>query len=97
MLKKTLGTNTGKEIQIDDLFIESYKDNKFIKGGTLTLIGNEIFGTNGRISCVVDSKTGDEFMVSKKKQSIQLTGIIKSYDDLSGLIIEPCIILSNID
>ena len=97
LLKKTLGTNTGKEIQIDDLFIESYEDNKFIKGGTLTLIGNELFGTNGRISCVVDSKTGDEFMVSKKRQSIQLTGIIKSYDDLSGLIIEPCIILSNIE
>lgn len=97
LLKKTLGTNTGKEIQIDDLYIESYEDNKFIKGGTLTLIGNEELGTDGRISCVVDSKTGDEFMVSKKRQSIQLTGIIKSYDDLSGLIIEPCIILSNID
>jgi hypothetical protein len=95
-IKKTLGTNTGREIQIDDLYIWSFDDTKYTKGGTLQLINDDSMGTQSRISCVVDAKTGDEFMVNRVRQSLQIIGRIKSYDDFSGLIIEPCIVLNSI-
>jgi hypothetical protein len=95
-IKKTLGTSTGREIQIDDLYIWSYDDTKYIKGGTLQLINDDSMGTQARISCIVDAKTGDEFMVNRVRQSLQITGRIKSYDDYSGLTIEPCVVLNNI-
>ena len=95
-IKKILGTNTGREIQIDDLYIWSFDDTKYTKGGTLQLINDDSMGTQSRISCVVDAKTGDEFMVNMYRQSLQIIGRIKSYDDYSGLTIEPCIVLSSI-
>ena len=95
-IKKTLGTSTGREIQIDDLYIWSYDDTKYIKGGTLQLINDDSMGTQARISCIVDAKTGDEFMVNRVRQSLQIAGRIKSYDDYSGLTIEPCVVLNNI-
>lgn len=95
-IKKTLGTSTGREIQIDDLYIWSYDDAKYIKGGTLQLINDDSMGTQARISCIVDAKTGDEFMVNRVRQSLQIIGRIKSYDDYSGLTIEPCVVLNNI-
>lgn len=96
-IKKILGTSTGKEIQIDDLYIWSYDDSKYIKGGTLQLINDDSMGTQARISCIVDAKTGDEFMVNRVRQSLQIIGRIKSYDDYSGLTIEPCIVLNAIE
>ena len=95
-IKKILGTSTGREIQIDDLYIWSYDDTKYIKGGTLQLINDDSMGTQSRISCIVDAKTGDEFMVNRVRQSLQIIGRIKSYDDYSGLTIEPCTVLNNI-
>jgi len=95
-IKKILGTSTGREIQIDDLYIWSYDDTKYIKGGSLQLINDDSMGTQSRISCIVDAKTGDEFMVNRVRQSLQIIGRIKSYDDYSGLTIEPCTVLNNI-
>ena len=95
-IKKTLGTNIGREIQIDDIYIWSFNDTKYTKGGTLQLINDDSMGTDSRISCVVDAKTGDEFMVNRVRQSLQIIGRIKSYDDFSGLIIEPCTVLNSI-
>lgn len=95
-IKKLLGTNIGREIVIDDLYIWSYQDDRYIKGGPLELWSDDSMGSDTRISCAVSPEVGDKFMVNRMRQSLQISGRIKSYDDYSGLLIEPCNVLNTI-
>ena len=89
-IKKTLGTNIGREIRIDDFYVWSYNDNRYISGGPLELWSDDSMGTDTRITCTISPNLGDQFMKNNVRQALQIEGRIKSYTEYDGLIIEPC-------
>lgn len=90
LLRKQLGTGAGKDISISKMFVWSYDGSDWERGGKLHLINDDSMGRAYRITCSVDSSTGDKFMEDRSRKNIAISGKIKSYSSTSGLIIDPC-------
>ena len=96
IMKKTLGTNIGREIKIDDLYVWGYNSTRYMAGGPLELWTDDSMGADSRVTCAIKPALGDKFMINKLRQSLQIEGRIKSYNDYEGLIIEPCEVLNEL-
>jgi hypothetical protein len=91
LLKKRLGTSKGGAIEIKQMYVWSYDGSDWERGGNLYLLNDYSLGREGKVVCSVSPQIGDQFMASKKRRDIAITGTIKDYSSSDGLLIEPCL------
>ncbi len=88
--RKKLASMIGRMISISNLPIWTFNSREWERGGSLYLFNDDGLGLEFRITCAVDSRTGDTIMKNPRRRLVDVSGLIKNFSREEGLVLDPC-------